>query len=155
MRWFPKKINYKKSDENKKRMRFLFNQAVEDGDDYKLILGFSRTIKQLDLQLATKITYTCSCFIIGYKTLNQTIVVVETTHDLESCLDPIYYKRRDIHKAYRVQMAGDNLVICPDRKNYFRFFVYPVTTDEELYIYSIQEEEANAFKDFFLTEFKK
>ena len=37
-------VDMAKSDANRKKMRALFNQVVENGDDYKILYGFTEDV---------------------------------------------------------------------------------------------------------------
>ena len=41
-------IDMEKSDANAKKMRALFNQAVEDGDNYRLIFGYTEDVSRFN-----------------------------------------------------------------------------------------------------------
>lgn len=150
---FSKKVDMEKVAANKAKMRQLFNSVVPDGDDYKLVYGFSQDIKQSHYLIAKKTTYTYTSLIIGYKENDPTVVMVETEPELSGCGDPMIFRKSEIHKAYRSRMTGDSLVIYPDKKGYFQFYTYPLTDDESLYVYMSQDEEDKAFTQFFLNTF--
>ena len=46
-----------KSDENKKKMRELFNGVTKDGDLWKLIYGYALNIKKNNYIIVKKTTY--------------------------------------------------------------------------------------------------
>ena len=150
---FSKKVDTAKSDGNKATMRKLFNQVVPDGDSYQLVYGFSQDIKQSHYIIARKTTYTYTSLIIGYKENDPTVVIVQTDPELSGCGDPDIYRRSEIHKAYRSRMTGDSLVIYPNKKGYFQFYVSPINDDDSLYAYIMQEQEEKAFTEFFLKTF--
>lgn len=150
---FSKKVDMTKVETNKATIRKLFNNVVPDGDDYKLVYGFSQNIKQSHYIIAKKTTYTYTSLIIGYKESDPAIVIVETEPELSGCGDPVIYHKSKIHKAYRSRMSGDSWVIYPDKKDYFEFYTYPLTDDESLYVYMSQDEEDKAFTQFFLNTF--
>lgn len=37
-------VDMAKSDANRKKMRALFNQVVENGDDYKILFGYTEDV---------------------------------------------------------------------------------------------------------------
>ena len=39
-------VDTEKSQANAQKMRILFNQAVEDGDEYRLIFGYTEDVSQ-------------------------------------------------------------------------------------------------------------
>lgn len=150
---FSKKVDTAKSDANKAVMRRLFDQVVPEGGQYKLVYGFSQDITKSSYIIARKTTYTYTSLIIGYRTDDPTVVILQTDPTLSGCSDPVTYRRSDIHKAYRSRMTGDSLVIYPDTKGYFQFYTYPLTDDESLYVYMDQEQEDKEFTEFFLKVF--
>ena len=130
-------IDMVKSNANAKKMRALFNQAVENGDD-----GFVHGSKSKIGNL-----------LVGWNEVNQTIVVVPTVPDLSGCGDPTYYRRSEILKAYRNKYPTDAFIIYPDRKSYIGINAYDWLEDEKLYVYVSQDEELAAFTEFFKTHF--
>ena len=92
--------------------------------------------------------------IVGWDEAAETIVAVPTVPDLSGCGDPVYYRRSEIHKAYRNKYPTDAFIIYPDRKGYIGINAYDWLEDESLYVYVSQEEELKAFTEFFMTKFK-
>ena len=43
-----------KSNANAKKMRALFNQVVENGDDYRLIFGYTEDVSPLQLWVCSR-----------------------------------------------------------------------------------------------------
>ena len=41
-------VDMAKSDANRKKMRALFNQVVENGDDYKILYGFTENVSRFN-----------------------------------------------------------------------------------------------------------
>ena len=133
-------IDMVKSNANAKKMRALFNQAVEDVSrfNYGFVHGSKSKIGNL---------------LVGWNEVNQTIVVVPTVPDLSGCGDPTYYRRSEILKAYRNKYPTDAFIIYPDRKSYIGINAYDWLEDEKLYVYVSQDEELAAFTEFFKTHF--
>ena len=82
-------------------MRALFNQAVENGDDYRLIFGFTEDVSRFNYGFVHGSKSKIGNLLVGWNEVNQTIVVVPTVPDLSGCGDPTYYRRSEILKAYR------------------------------------------------------
>ena len=120
-------IDQEKSQANKEKMRALFNQVVENGDQYRLL----------------------ACYTEDVRRFNYGLVHGSKTSDLSGCGDPEVLRRADILKAYHEKMM-DSLVIYPDKKGYTALKTFSWLEDEKLYIYVDQEQEEKDFRDFFL-----
>ena len=147
-------IDQAKSDANRKKMRALFNQVVENGDAYQLIFGFTEDVSRFNYGLVRGSKSKIGNLIVGWDEAAETIVAVPTVPDLSGCGDPLYYRRSEIHKAYRNKYPTDAFIIYPDRKGYIGINAYDWLEDESLYVYVSQEEELKAFTEFFMTKFK-
>lgn len=147
-------VDMAKSEANRKKMRALFDQAVENGGDYKLVFGFTEDVSRFNYVLVHGSKSKIGNLIVGWNEASETIVVVPTVPDLSGCGDPIYYRRSEIHKAYRNKYPTDAFIIYPDRKGYIGINMYDWLEDESLYVYVSQEEEVKAFTDFFMTRYK-
>ena len=146
-------IDMVKSNENAKKMRALFNQAVENGDDYRLIFGFTEDVSRFNYGFVHGSKSKIGNLLVGWNEVNQTIVVVPTVPDLSGCGDPTYYRRSEILKAYRNKYPTDAFIIYPDRKSYIGINAYDWLEDEKLYVYVSQDEELAALTEFFKTHF--
>lgn len=146
-------IDMVKSNANAKKMRALFNQAVENGDDYRLIFGFTEDVSRFNYGFVHGSKSKIGNLLVGWNEVNQTIVVVPTVPDLSRCGDPTYYRRSEILKAYRNKYPTDAFIIYPDRKSYIGINAYDWLEDEKLYVYVSQDEELAAFTEFFKTHF--
>ena len=146
-------IDMVKSNANAKKMRALFNQAVENGDDYRLIFGFTEDVRRFNYGFVHGSKSKIGNLLVGWNEVNQTIVVVPTVPDLSGCGDPTYYRRSEILKAYRNKYPTDAFIIYPDRKSYIGINAYDWLEDEKLYVYVSQDEELAAFTEFFKTHF--
>ena len=147
-------IDQAKSDANRKKMRALFNQVVENGDAYQLLFGFTEDVSRFNYGLVRGSKSKIGNLIVGWDEAAETIVAVPTVPDLSGCGDPVYYRRSEIHKAYRNKYPTDGFIIYPDRKGYIGINAYDWLEDESLYVYVSQEEELKAFTEFFMTKFK-
>ena len=146
-------IDMVKSNANAKKMRALFNQAVENGNDYRLIFGFTEDVSRFNYGFVHGSKSKIGNLLVGWNEVNQTIVVVPTVPDLSGCGDPAYYRRSEILKAYRNKYPTDAFIIYPDRKSYIGINAYDWLEDEKLYVYVSQDEELAAFTEFFKTHF--
>ncbi|MCQ4896916.1 hypothetical protein [Anaerotruncus sp. DFI.9.16] len=147
-------IDQAKSDSNRKKMRALFNQVVENGDAYQLIFGYTEDVSRFNYGLVHGSKTKIGNLIVGWNEAAETIVAVPTVPDLSGCGDPVYYRRSEIHKAYQNKYPVDAFIIYPDRKGYIGIRACDWLEDESLYVYVSQEEELKAFTEFFMTKFK-
>ena len=143
-----------KSEANRKKMRALFNQAVENGDDYKILFGFTEDVSRFNYGFVHGSKTKIGNLIVGWNEASQTIVVAPTVPDLSGCGDAAFYRRSEIHKAYQTKFPTDAFIIYPDRKGYIGINVCDWLEDEKLYVYVSQEEEVKAFTDFFMNKFR-
>lgn len=142
-----------KSAANRKKVRELFNQAVEDGDTYRLIVGYTEDVRRFNYGFVHGSKTQIGNLIVGWNEAARTIVVVPTVPELSGYGDPTYYRRDEIHKAYRNKYPTDAFIIYPDRKGYIGINAYEWLDDESLYIYLEQKEELEAFTAFFQNVF--
>ena len=146
-------VDLEKSKANANKMRALFNQVVENGDDYRLIFGYTEDVARFNYGFVHGSKTKIGNLIVGWKEQDPTIVVVPTGPDLSGSGDPTYYRRSEILKAYRNKYPTDAFIIYPDKKGYIGINAYDWLDDESLYVYVSQEEELAAFTDFFLNRF--
>lgn len=101
MGWFSKKKVWdtQKSDNNKKKLRELFNGVVQDGNSYNIVYGYGLDIKNSNYIIASKVKYTYTSLIIGYRESDMSIALVQTTPELEGCSDAEFFKKDSIKKA--------------------------------------------------------
>ncbi|MBO1678532.1 hypothetical protein [Bittarella massiliensis (ex Durand et al. 2017)] len=147
-------VDQVKSDANREKMRVLFNQVVENGSDYKLVAGYTEDVSRFNYGLVHGSKTKIGSLIVGWNEQKETIVVVPTVPDLSGCGDPTYYRRSDIHKAYRNKYPTDAFIIYPDRKGYIGINIFDWLEDESLYIYIDQEAQAKEFTEFFMDKFR-
>ena len=148
-------VDMAKSDANAKRMRALFNEAVEDGDSYRLIFGYTEDVSRFNYGFVHGSKTKIGNLIVGWNEAAQTIVVVPTVPDLSGRGEPTYYRRGEILKAYRNKYPTDAFVIYPDSKGYIAINAYDWLEDESLYVYVSQEQELADFTSFFMDRFQK
>lgn len=147
-------VDLQKSDANRKKMRALFNQVVENGGDYKILFGFTEDVSRFNYGLVHGSKSKIGNLIVGWNEQSETIVAIPTVPDLSGCGDPVFYRRPEILKAYRNKYPSDAFIIYPDRKGYIGINVYDWLEDESLYVYVSQEEEVKEFTEFFMNRFK-
>lgn len=142
-----------KSAANAKKVRALFDQAVEHSETYRLIVGYTEDVQRFNYGFVHGSKTQIGNLIVGWNEDDRTIAVVPTVPDLSGYGDPIYYRRDEIHKAYRNKYPTDAFIIYPDRKGYIGINAYEWLEDESLYIYLYQKEELEAFITFFQNVF--
>ena len=89
-------IDMEKSRANAAKMRALFDQAVKDGDDYRLIFGYTEDVSRFNYGFVHGSKTKIGNLIVGWNEASETIVVVPTVPDLSGCGDPTYYRRPEI-----------------------------------------------------------
>lgn len=146
-------VDMEKSNANARKMRELFNSRVENGDDYKIIFGYSEDVSRFNYGFVHGSKTKIGNLIVGWKEEDVTIVVVPTIPDLSECGEPTYYRRNEILKAYRNKYPTDAFIIYPDKKSYIGINAYDWLDDEKLYVYISQEKELEEFTDFFKQKF--
>ena len=144
-----------KSNSNQRKIRELFHQAVESGDSYRLIVGYTEDVSRFNYGFVHGSKTKIGNLIVGWNEDTQTIVIVPTVPDLSGYGSPVYYRRSEIYKAYRNKYPTDAFIIYPDRSSYIGINAYEWLDDENLYIYLEQKEELEAFTAFFMNQFCK
>ena len=71
-------IDQAKSDANRKKMRALFNQVVENGDAYQLLFGFTEDVSRFNYGLVRGSKSKIGNLIVGWDEAAETIVAVPT-----------------------------------------------------------------------------
>lgn len=148
-------VDMEKSSANWKKMRALFNQVVENGDDYQLIFGYTEDVGRFNYGFVHGSKTKIGNLMVGWNEASQTIITVPTVPDLSGCGDPVIYRRSEILKAYRNKYPTDAFIIYPDKRSYVGIETCDWLEDESLYVYVTQEEELKAFTEFFMNQFVK
>ena len=102
-----------KSDANAKKMRMLFDQVVENGDDYRLIFGYTEDVSRFNYGFVHGSKTRIGNLIVGWSEASQTIVVVPTVPDLSGCGDPTYYRRYGDSEGLSEQISHRRLYYLP------------------------------------------
>lgn len=136
-----------KIDENKKKMKVLFHQVVEDADTYEVLYAYTSDVKTSNYIIARKTTYLYGSLILGYRKSDMSIVLVDTSPELDGCGEPRIYKRSELKKAKVVQ--GENILYHQGgiMAGYSKFCVAECY-DEDYFAYIEQEKEAAKFNEF-------
>ncbi len=113
-----------KSNANRQKIRELFDQTVENGSSYRLIVGYTEDVSRFNYGFVHGSKTKIGNLIVGWNQDTQTIVVLPTVPDLSGCGGPVCYRRDEIHKAYRNKYPTDAFIIYPDRGNYIAINAY-------------------------------
>lgn len=111
-------IDMDKSRANYEKMRRIFNEAVENGEDYRIIFGYTEDVSRFNYGFVHGSKTKIGNLIVGWNEAAQTIAVVPTVPDLSGYGDAAVYRRTEILKAYRNKYPTDAFVIYPDSKGY-------------------------------------
>ncbi len=84
------KIDMVKCEANKKRLREIFNQVVEDGDSYKIIYAWAADSQYSSGILLDTRTTTYSNFVVGHRETDYKVVVIEIDMAMEQFGEPLY-----------------------------------------------------------------
>lgn len=136
---------------NKQKMRALFNQVVEDSEGYNIVYGVSQKIKTSNYVLARKTTYLFTSLIIGFRESDMSIILIQTTPDLEGCSDPEKFTMNHLKKAKIVQGQFTLYHEGGLMAGYTQFSIMD-SFDEDYTVYINQPEEAIQW-DAFWTQF--
>ena len=147
--WDEERIN-----ENKSKMSALFNHVIEDNEGYKIVYAYSSSVKTSNYIIARKTTYTYTSLIIGYREADMSIIMLQTTPELEGCSDPVIFRKGEIKKAKFVQGGYTIYHKGGIMAGYTQFYVADEYDDESLFVYLKQNEEAQDWHDFW-TAFSK
>ena len=148
-------IDMEKSKRNAEKMRHLFDQNVEDGENYQLISGYTEDVARFNYGFVHGSKTKIGNLIVGWNDKEDVIVVLPTVPDLSVCGDPEYYQRSKIWKAYRNKYPTDAFIIYLDKRNYIGINAYDWLEDDSLYVYVSQEEELAAFTNYFMNHYIK
>lgn len=142
-----------KSDANKAKMIALFNQVVEDNEGYEIVYAYTSDVKTSNYVLARKTTYLYGSYIMGYRKKDMSIVLIETSPELDGCGDPKIFKKGEIKKAkdsncaYVIYHQGGMMA------GYTDFYLMDEYDDSNLFAYIYQPGTIDNF-DPFWREFK-
>ena len=133
-----------KSNENKNRMREIFDKQVDNGSEYKIVYAYSEDISGANFVVLRTVSYKYRSFILGYKEDDLSLVFLEVSPDLNQVGEALLYKPQDVK-------YGSSF-----KKEFFNFFV-PETIDdivnhdwydEDTFTYIDQREVHGIWVDF-------
>lgn len=136
-----------KSNENKNKMKILFNKAVKDHEGYKLLYAYNEDVKNMNYVIVRKITYTYKSIILGYRESDMSIVLVSTTPEFDDYAEPEVYTRDNVKKTknafgHVIYKKGGFMA------GYVQFIVDDYYDNEEVFPYINQENEIEGWKNF-------
>lgn len=132
---------------NKEKMRRLFEQVVVDYEGYDLVYGISQKIKTSNYVLARKTTYLYTSLIIGFRQSDMSLILIQTTPELDGCGDPDRYTMSDLKKAKIVQGQYTLYHQGGIMAGYLQFSIMDYF-DEDYTVYINQPEEAAKWDEF-------
>lgn len=127
--------------ENKDKMKLLFNQVVEDHEGYEIVYGISQKIKTSNYVLARKTTYLFTSLIIGFRESDKSIILIQTTPELDGCGDPEKFTMNDLKKAKITQGQFTLYHAGGIMAGYTQFCIMD-SFDEDYTVYINQPEQA-------------
>lgn len=147
-----------KSDENKKRMREIFDTKVDNGSEYKIVYAYSEDIGGANFAVLRTVSYKYRSFILGYKENDLSVVFLEVSPDLNQVGEALVYRPQDVKKTNFIKMVGSYYLQYGSsfKKEFFNFFV-PETIDEivnhdwydeDTFTYIDQRDEHSGWVDF-------
>lgn len=142
-----------KSTANAKKVRALFDKAVEDGEEYRLIVGYTEDVKRFNYGFVHGSKTQVGNLIVGWNettALSWWFLRFRTSPAMELRLFTAGMRST---RQYRNKYPTDAFIIYPDRKGYIGINAYDWLEDESLYIYLYQKDELEAFTAFFQNEF--
>ncbi|MGI6178178.1 MAG: hypothetical protein ACOYJO_06995 [Eubacterium sp.] len=147
-----------RSDENKNRMREIFDSKVENGAEYQIVYAYSEDIGGANFAVLRTVTYKYRSFILGYRENDLSLVFLEVSPDLSQVGEALVYRPQDVKRTNYVKMAGSYYLQYGNsfKREFFNFFV-PETIDEivnhdwydeDTFTYVDQREEHDGWVEF-------
>ncbi|WP_278909023.1 hypothetical protein [Faecalicoccus pleomorphus] len=151
-------LDREKSDENKKRMREIFDAKVENGSQYHIVYAYSEDIRGANFAVLRTVSYQYRSFILGYRDSDLSLVLLEISPDLQQSGDALCYRAQDMKKTNFNKMVNSYYLQYGNafKKEFFHIFV-PKTIDdilnldwydEEMFPYIDQREEHSGWTAF-------
>jgi hypothetical protein len=120
-----------RSEENKNRMREIFDSKVDNGSNYNIVYAYSEDINGTNFVVLRTVSYKYRSFILGYNENDLSLVFLEVSPDLSQVGEALAYKPQDVKKTNYAKMAGSYYLQYGSsfKKEFFNFYV-PETIDE-------------------------
>lgn len=136
-----------RSNENKRKCEVLFNQVVEDHEGYTIRYAYTTDVKTMNYVLARKTTYLYGSYILGYRKKDMSIVLIETSPELDGCGEPKIFKKGEIKKAKNVNSAFCIYHAGGIMAGYTQFYLMD-EYDDDYFAYIHQPGTIMDFEDF-------
>ena len=151
-------LDCEKSDENKKRMREIFDAKVDNGSQYHIVYAYSEDIRGANFAVLRTVSYQYRSFILGYRDSDLSLVLLEISPDLQQSGDALCYRAQDMKKTNFNKMVNSYYLQYGSafKKEFFHILV-PKTIDdilnldwydEEMFPYIDQREEHSGWTAF-------
>lgn len=118
----PKPFSYdpQQSEEHKGKLRQLFNDAVEDGDEYHIIYGVTSSAPKIQKGLVMDtLTTSFYSYILGWRDEDTTVVIVAIDADLTQHGEPFYLTIDEVKEThYDSKVSGKAWFIFKDSSEY-------------------------------------
>ncbi|MFV0393288.1 MAG: hypothetical protein ACK5LC_02670 [Coprobacillaceae bacterium] len=151
-----KKVSDEVCLQNVEKIKELFSQVISDSDRFRVVYGCGVDVGMMDFVIVRKTTYTYASYAIGFDENANEIVVLPINRDFSSYGEPIYVKSSEVKKA-KMSRFSKEIRIQSNKfpQKYITFTVQEILNQdpEEVAICVKQEDEANAFLNFFKTKY--
>ncbi|MDF9824051.1 hypothetical protein M2475_000435 [Breznakia sp. PF5-3] len=151
-----KKISDEVCLENVEKMKALFSNVIEDANRFRVVYGCGVDVGMMNFIVVRQTTYTYASYAIGFDEDANEIVILPIDRDLSAYGDPIYVKHDEVKKA-KIAMFSKEIRIHANKfpKKYITFTVQEMLNQDpdEVVLCVKQEDDANAFLNFFKTKF--
>lgn len=144
-------FNLENVERNKKKMRELFNDAVEDGDSYRILYagGSESQYNQLT-QVRTSRFFN---YVVGYREEGYDVVVLSVDRDLSTHGMPMHIDINTVKETSYYKKLNQAWFIYQDSDTYGYGTKLEIGDCQSTAVYATpdikQEEEREAFLDFF------
>lgn len=132
---------------NKDKMKVLFEQVVEDSQGYNIVYGITQNIKTSNYIIARKTTYLYTSLIIGYRESDMSLVLIQTTPELDGCSDPEIYTMKNLKKA-KISQGGYTIYFEGGMMAGYSQFYVADEYDEDYTVYIHQPQAYSNFDAF-------
>lgn len=132
--------------ENKRKMRALFNDAVENGDEYQLVCMYTSSGKWERGLVWDTHTTTFHFYILGYQPGNPQIILLANNVELTAHGEPVSLNLQEMQSAtyyrklHQLAMEQKKEYIPPRETGYYIFNIGD-KSEKSLFIKSLRQEE--------------
>lgn len=113
-----------KSDENKNRMREIFDGKVNNGSEYKIVYAYSEDIGGTNFAVLRTVSYKYRSFILGYKENDLSLIFLKVSPDLSQVGEALLYRPQDVKKTNFIKMVSSYYLQYGNsfKKEFFKLF---------------------------------